>query len=173
MKPSRKGALAIIVLVAGVACGRDEPSGPAVVVVGSPDETPRGEVASGGETVVPPPAEEPSPCALVVEDVEVTTAGVEFVVQVDSRSMQRAHLVANARRGVPESSTSFELLLEENGATIGQSDEVCVGASSPECFASLELDPGIGLRTFVLTAKAKTSPTVAGRIEVCVFDPLE
>jgi hypothetical protein len=82
--------------------------------------------------------------------------------------------MANARRATPESPSSFELAIAENGAQLGAGWDVCVGAASPSCFANLELDPGIARRTFTVVAKTKASvPSVTGTIEVCVFDPLE
>lgn len=107
------------------------------------------------------------------KSVFVPAMGTTLTIEVDTRSLSRAHFMANARALAPESPASFELAVAEAETTAVEGWDVCVGQESPECFANVETALGKGVRRLALTMRTKTAVPSSGTLSVCVFDPLE
>lgn len=142
-----------------------------------------GESAPPAETSAPPSSTPPpaSTGPVVVGalrnceplSVRLPPAGSSLAFAVDTRGHARAHLAASARTAVDGATSPVSLALREASAKVTDGWETCVGQSSPRCFAHLEMDPGIGQRTFDLEVVPKAGAAIDATVSVCVLDPLE
>jgi hypothetical protein len=139
----------------------------------SPSPTPSPTPSTGTPTGGPVVGGELANCG-DAKEVDVPADGISFLLNVDTSQMQRAHLGAGARALVVESPASFLVDVAENGTTLQAGWDVCVGQTDTSCFANVEMDPGIGVRTFKLNVRPKTASAAArAKVSFCVLDPLE
>jgi hypothetical protein len=114
----------------------------------------------------------PANCAPITLDVPAVGTSISF--KADTRALRLAHLQATARTPGSADPAPLVLALREGNARVADGWDVCVGQSSPACFANLEMDPGLAARSFVLDVKPRAGAAVASStLAICVFDPLE
>jgi hypothetical protein len=178
-----------VVSFALAACGSDsnDPTAPAAATSpsggigarpqpGEPNSTHPRQGAGGADRLEAPadPLGGGGAPSCTPKPVTVPPSGVAIPFLADTRLFTRAHLSAVGRTAVDGEPSPLTLELHEGALAVASGWDVCVDASAgPSCFANLEMDPGIGVRSFVLRVTPRAQAAIDATVEICVFDPLE